>query len=393
MEALELLELIQKGENSRIQFKERIDDAHKFSQELAAFSNSKGGTIIIGVDDKTGDRKGLSFAEIRESNDVIVQSSTNNVKPSIIVETETIVADGQSLMIIKVLEGLSKPYKDRNGAIWVKNGSDKRRVTSNEEIARLLQSSKVMFGDEMPIQGTSVNDIDLKDYKTFYKKKFKKTFDIKNISLSQSLKNQHLIYEGSLTLAGLLLFCKNRDVFKPQFSIQCMAVNATNLLGNTFADNEPVFQGNMNYVYEQALNFIDRNMKKIPSGKSFNSQPKWEIPIEVFEEVLVNALVHRDYFINSTIKVFIFLDRIEIISPGKLPNSQTEETVATGVSIPRNPVLQSIAQYILPYKGAGTGLMRTISIYPNIQFINEQEKERFIVIIKKPSSHFLDKHT
>ena len=384
MEALELLELIQKGESSSVQFKVRIDDAHKFSQELAAFSNSKGGTIIIGVDDKTGDRKGLSFAEIRESNDVIVQSSTNNVKPSIIVETETIVADGQSLMIIKVLEGLSKPYKDRNGAIWVKNGSDKRRVASNEEIARLLQSSKVMFGDEMPVQGTSANDVDLKDYKSFYKKKFKKAFDKEKISLSQSLQNQQLIHEGNLTIAGLLLFSKNRHSFRPQFSIQCIATNSTNLLGNSFDDNEPTFQGNMKDIYEQALNFIDRNMKKIPSGKSFNSQLKWEIPKEVFEEVLVNALVHRDYFINTTIKIFMYSDRIEIISPGKLPNSQTEKTVANGVSIPRNPVMQSIAQYILPYKGAGTGLMRVLSIYPDIQLINEQENERFIVIIKRP---------
>jgi ATP-dependent DNA helicase RecG len=386
MEALELLELIQKGESSSVQFKIRIDDAHKFSQELAAFSNSKGGTIIIGVDDKTGARNGLSFVEIRDTNDVIVQSSTNNVKPSIIVETETILADGQSLMVIKVLEGLSKPYKDKNGAIWVKNGSDKRRVTSNEEIARLLQSSKVMFGDEMPVQGTSANDIDLKYYKSFYKKKFKKTFDKEKISLSQSLQNQQLLHEGNLTIAGLLLFCKNTHSFRPQFSIQCISVNSTNLLGNSFDDNEPSFQGNMKDVYEQALNFIDRNMKKVPSGKSFNSQPKWEIPKEVFEEVLVNALIHRDYFINTTIKVFMFSDRIEVISPGKLPNSQTEETVANGVSIPRNPVMQSIAQYILPYKGAGTGLMRVLSIYPDIQLVNEQEKERFIVVIKRPQT-------
>ena len=59
MEALELLDLIQKGESSSVQFKVRIDDAHKFSQELVAFSNSKGGIVIIGVDDKTGARNGL----------------------------------------------------------------------------------------------------------------------------------------------------------------------------------------------------------------------------------------------------------------------------------------------------------------------------------------------
>ncbi|MDE3213151.1 MAG: hypothetical protein KGM98_07945, partial [Bacteroidota bacterium] len=130
---------------------------------------------------------------------------------------------------------------------------------------------------------------------------------------------------------------------------------------------------------------IDRNMKKIPTGESFNSELKWEIPKVVFEEILVNALVHRDYFINTTIKVFMFSDRIEIISPGKLPNSQTEQTIVSGVSIPRNPVLQSLAQYVLPYKGAGTGLMRAVGMYPDITFINDQEKERLVSIIKRPS--------
>ena len=97
------------------------------------------------------------------------------------------------------------------------------------------------------------------------------------------------------------------------------------------------------------------------------------------------SLIHRDYFINTTVKIYMYSDRIEIISPGKLPNSQTEESIVNGVSIPRNPILQSIAQYILPYRGAGTGLMRAISLYPNIVFTNESERERFIVTIKRPA--------
>ena len=137
-------------------------------------------------------------------------------------------------------------------------------------------------------------------------------------------------------------------------------------------------------MYEQTLNCRGRKCKRIPSGKSLKSELTGQIPQEVFEEVLVNALVRREFVVNSTIKVFMLSDRIEVISPGKVPNSQTEQSIISGVSIPRNPVLQSIAQYVLPYKGAGTGLRRAISIYPNIKFINEQENERFIVLIKRP---------
>lgn len=125
-------------------------------------------------------------------------------------------------------------------------------------------------------------------------------------------------------------------------------------------------------------------MRKIQVGKSFNSLPVWEIPHEVFEELVVNALVHRDYFVHTTIKVYIFSDRIEIVSPGKLPNSLTIENIKNGISIPRNPILQSIAQYLLPYKGLGTGVSRALALYPEIDLINKVDPEQFIAIVNRP---------
>lgn len=385
MEPLELLELIQKGESSAVQFKERLDNAHKLSQELVAFSNSKGGIILIGINDKTGKRNGLSFEEVHFTNSLIVGSTTNNVKPAITVESETILVDTDNLIVVYVSEGLSKPYKDKNGAIWIKNGSDKRRVTANEEIARLLQSSKIMFADELVIQNTSVADVNLQVFKNYYKIKYKKDFEKSGIELAKSLQNQFLLKDGNITLAGLLLFCTNRHVYRPLFSIQCVSVNAIDLSGNTFEDNEPAFEGTLLEVYNQAIKFIERNLKKVQTTKSFNSKLKWEIPQEVFEELIVNALIHRDYFINSTIKIVIYSDRIEIVSPGKLPNSLSIESMLNGgVSIARNPVLQSLAQYSLPYKGLGTGVPRAISKYKEIQFINDQMSERLVAIIKRP---------
>jgi ATP-dependent DNA helicase RecG len=384
MEPIDILELIPKGESSFVQFKERIDDAHKFSQELVAFSNSKGGLIIIGVNDETGDLNGLSFTEIRDTNRLIVASSTNNVKPAIIVESETINIKEDSLIIVHVGEGLSKPYKDKNGAIWVKNGSDKRRVLSNDEIARLLQDSKVTFADEMVVRNTFASDIDIDSFEKFIYTRQKKSVEQLGVGFKQSLVNLNILKDDNLTLAGLLLFCESRHKFKPQFSIQCVAVHSSTILGNEFDDYEPAFEGNMLHVYEQTMSFIERNLKKVPIGNSFNSQTEWEIPHEVFEELIVNALIHRDYFINTTIKVFIFSDRIEIVSPGRLPNSLTIENVLSGLSIPRNPILQSLAQHILPYKGLGTGIRRTILAYPDIEFKNIIEKEQFIASIKRP---------
>jgi len=384
MEALEILELIQKGESSKVQFKERLPNQDSIAQEMAAFSNTEGGFIIIGVNDKSGALNGLNFEEIRTTNQQLVNVASQSISPPIIITTETVHVNGNNLIVVRIKEGISKPYKDRLGTIYMKNGSDKRRVTSNEEISRLLQSSKIMYADEMIIQGTSATDIDINYYKLFINKKYNKSFEDLGVELRQSLENLNLMKDGNLTLGGLLFFSSNRHKFRPQFSIQCIAVNSTTLTGNSFTDNETPFEGNMKQIFDNAISFIERNLKKIPTGNTFNSQTVWEIPYEVFEELIVNSLIHRDYFISSTIKIFIFTDRIEIISPGKLPNSLIVENIISGVSISRNPILQTMAQHTLPYKGLGTGIMRAISIYPNIKFINEIEKERFIVIIKRP---------
>jgi ATP-dependent DNA helicase RecG len=384
MEPSELSDIIQKGESTKIQFKERLPHPDSLAQEMAAFSNTEGGLIIIGVNDKSGALNGLSFTEIQATNMQLVNVASQSVFPPVIITTETVTINGNNLLVVTLKEGISKPYKDRNGSIFVKNGSDKRKVTSNDEIARLLQSSKVMFADELPIPGTSVADIDLRYYKSFIERKFRRSFEDLKIGLPASLQSQNLLKDNELTLAGVLLFCSNRQKYRPQYSVQCVAVDATDLTGNNYADNEPAFDGNLEEVYSQTMAFLNRNLKKIQSGKSFNSPAVWEIPYEVFEELIVNALIHRDYFVSTTIKVRIFSDRVEIESPGKLPNSLTENNVKNGISIPRNPVLQSLAQYLLPYKGLGTGIPRAFSIYPHISLNNQPEMDRFIVKIQRP---------
>jgi predicted HTH transcriptional regulator len=279
---------------------------------------------------------------------------------------------------------MGKPYKDRNGSIFMKNGSDKRKVTSNDEIARLLQSSKIMFADESAVVESSVSDIDRNLFDKFIFTKYGRRLEDMRINLSRSLENLSLLSNGNLTLAGLLLFSDRRQRFRPQFTIQCVSVDAEDITGNTFSDSEPPIDGDMLTVFQKAIGFVDRNMRKLQRGTSFNSPAVWEIPYEVFEELLVNALIHRDYFIQSTIKVFIFKNRVEIHSPGKLPNSLTIENIRNGISIARNPVLQSVAQFVLPYKGLGTGVSRAIALYPEIEFINDVQAEQFRVIIKRP---------
>jgi len=385
MNEKELVDIIKRGESSTVQFKERLPHIDSLVHEIIAFANTKGGCLLIGVNDKTGELNGLSFSEIQQSNSEIVNAVSQKIFPSIRVITETISVEGQNIIVVRIEEGVNKPYKDRNGIVYVKNGTDKRKVTSNDELARLLREGGLLYAEEIPVKGSSTDDIDLKQFDLFLFKKYKKSlneFIQEKLSLEQILENLNLAKNREFLLTGLLSFSVKRHNFYPQFSIQCVSMDGS-IIGSTYSDSENILEGTIADIFRGAMDFIGRNMKKVPETTGFNSPAKWEIPYEVFEELLVNALVHRDYFISSTIKVLVFSDRVEIISPGKLPNSLTVENIKNGISIIRNPILLSTVQYILPYKGLGTGITRSFSLYPDITMENKIDENQFKVVIHR----------
>ncbi|MET4081587.1 ATP-dependent DNA helicase RecG [Pedobacter sp. UYP30] len=384
MDALHLLDLIQKGESSVVQFKVRVNDDYKIGTEMVAFSNTKGGLIIIGVDDKTGIINGLSFEEITETNRLLANAASDNVKAQIFIETETVKVENNNVIVATVAEGQSKPHTDNKGIIWLKNGSDKRKVVAREEMARLLQSSGSLYADETLVNGTTINDIDEELFGDFITAKTKKTIEELGQSTSKVLSNLGMIKEGKLSLAGLLLFGKNPQQFRPTFTVQCVSFVGDDISSKEYRDKEDPFTGNLREIYKKTLSFITRNLKKIQSKKGFNSLAELEIPVEAIEELLINALIHRDYFILSSIKVFIFDNRIEIISPGKLPNTLTIDNIKVGTSIPRNPILFTNARYILPFVGVGSGIPRAIESSPDLDLINDTGREMFIAVIKRP---------
>jgi ATP-dependent DNA helicase RecG len=383
MDALELLDLIQKGESSEVQFKVRINDAYKVGTEMVAFSNTKGGILVIGVDDKTGDINGLSFEEIQATNQLLANAASDNVKTPIYIFTETVTIEEDNLVIAHIPEGASKPHMDNKGITWVKNGSDKRKVIVKEEIARLLQSSGNLYADETIVAGTTINDIDEGFFKKFVKEKYKDKIENLGLSIPKLLTNMGMLKDGNLSLGGLLLFGKNPQQFRPTFTVQCIAIKGNDISSNTFRSKKDPFSGSLQELYQRTLSFIVQTLNETQKEESFNSAGQLEIPLATIEELLVNTLVHRDYFIHSSIKVFIFDNRIEIVSPGKLPNTLTIENIKAGTSIPRNPILFSNVRYILPFVGVGSGIPRAFENSPDLDLINDTDRELFIAIIKR----------
>ena len=125
---------------------------------------------------------------------------------------------------------------------------------------------------------------------------------------------------------------------------------------------------------EASITFVLRNLHKVQAGRGVNAPGVPEIPPLVFEELLVNALVHRDYLVSASIRIFIFDNRIEIISPGHLPDNLTVEKIRLGNSIIRNPILVSYAaKGMLLYRGLGSGIKRVLEAWPEIDFLDDRD--------------------
>jgi len=381
METSEILKLISNGETTKVQFKSDINNVISIAQEMVAFSNTKGGLILIGIDDHTGNILGLSFQDIRRINNLLSTAAQEHVKSPIVIGTETVNVNDNRIIVVTVPEGSDKPHTDKDGIVWIKNGSDKRKVTSKEELSRLLQSSGNLYAEEMLLQHSSLDDVHWDKFQAFYEEKYKEPCEKEN--LVKYLENLRLGINSKLNVAGALLFGKNVQKLTPSFFITAIWFRGNSITGAEYRSSENII-GTLDQQYKKGYDFILAKLDKVQAGQPFNSLGKSEIPEIVITELLINALIHRDYFIHDSIKLFMYDDRIEIISPGKLPNSLTEEQIKKGVRRSRNNILASLAPDLLEYRGAGSGILRALHAYPHIQFSNDAESEQFKVIIQRP---------
>lgn len=386
MTTIELLDIISTGETSKVQFKEELPNRESIAQEIVAMSNSLGGVILIGVKDVTGEIAGLTPVQIEEY-DRVVSQVADNLKPPVYMTTEVVKIDQEkescNVLIVHLQEGINKPYKTAKGEIYVKQGSNKRLLTDNAEIMRLFQHSGNLLADEMEVHGTSIADIDEKMFFEYFKKEFGKSFEEKGLSFEEALKAKRVLRNNQLTLAGLLFFGKAPQSIKPAFTIKVVSYFGNDIEGNQYRNKPKDLTGTIPELFDKSLDFLKNNLDYIQSEKSFNSPSKLEISSISLEELLQNALVHRDYFKNSPIRLLIFDNRIELISPGKLPNSLTVEDIKFGNPVIRNNQLVSFSIHSMPFSGLGSGVRRALAEQPNVEFVNDVEGEQFKVIIPR----------
>lgn len=284
------------------------------------------------------------------------------------------------MLIIDIPAGINKPYQDKNGVFWVKSGADKRKATAREEIQRLFQMSGLLHADESPANGLTIADLDMEYFRAFFQRRYAVSLEEQSLPLEQLIDNMNLGKNGLLNMTAALLFARNPSARLPAFIVKAGCFAGNTIAVEQYQDSRDI-QGKLADIFQQTLSFLQANLKHIQAEQSVNSLGVLEIPRIALEELLANALIHRDYFVSAPVRVFVLADRVEIISPGHLPNNLTIANIKAGNSNTRNPVLASFANQMLPYRGYGSGILRALAAYPSIDFFDDRDGNLFKVIL------------
>lgn len=360
----ELQELIRNGESSGVEFKLDAIENYELAKEIVAFANLQGGVVILGVADN-GTVEGTTRGNLEEW---VMELCRVKIDPPLIpyFEVHPEFEPTKQVAVVRILQGPSKPYArvhQQHRAYYIRVGSTSREASA-EELQRMFQEAGSLRYGLKPVPGAALEDLDLRRLKDYFGRVLEQNFppDDDKAAWGATLKNLELMVIADdrtvPTVDGMLLFGSRPKRFLPQSGIRAIAFPGNQrdyaarsdqeLAGPmvslySVAGSPPEHVLFENGLVEQAIDFIKRNTQpeaRIENGVRID-RPAY--PVEVLREVIVNALVHRDYTIVGTdVSMTIFDDRLEIVSPGRLPNTATVDALKSGFRYARNQTLVNI---------------------------------------------------
>lgn len=344
----EILDQLRAGEDSRAEFKEvRLGDHSVLSPntediagELVAFANAEGGVVFLGVDDGAIVR-GVPEDRAGVVERWIVNVATNNCEPSIrpVVRREVLAkSDGSDalVMIVEVKRGLYV-HRTAAGRYYARVGSTKQDLEP-QALARLFQQrGRAFVFDEQPVSGAALDDLDRRSLERFLG-------DSISIPWPDLLRNTRVTAsdEGGIdrpTVAGLLAFGANPQEHLTSVYIEAAVYRGVDLSSDDLVHTDRI-GSRVDDQIDDATAFVERFMLK-PAVKPAGREDFPQYEIGAVHEAIVNAVAHRDYSLGGAkIRLFLFADRIELYSPGGLPNTLTIDTMPYRV-FTRNQLLVS----------------------------------------------------
>lgn len=352
---------ILQGENLLVEFKEKFSNLDSLAAEICALANTEGGTIFFGVaDDK--EIKGLKdYQKIEEQ---IMNLLRHNLEPSFSAKFILTEIDNKVIGILKVPKSSFRPHKTNQGRYYIRVGTTKR-YPSREELARIYQDVGQIRYDLAGIQATNIRDLDLDKVNNYYRNFYNENLFSAKLGLEQTLVNLEFLTDPAdqsgkkiATIAGLLFFGREPQKFLPQSAVSVGVYDGKNLAAPM--KNREEIKGTLVEIFEQVWDYVKRHLEinyEYLKGKRTEVLEYSEIAVR---EMIVNALVHRNYSIaGEQIRVFLFKDKMWVSSPGRLPNTITLDNI-TFRRHARNPLITEIMWNLGYVEKSGSGILRII---------------------------------
>jgi ATP-dependent DNA helicase RecG len=355
----ELLEIIANGENSGVEFKRDDIRPEQLAKEVVALVNFQGGRILIGVDDD-GSIPGVQRPDIEEW---VMNVIAEKVHPSILPFYESVkVNESTTVAVLTFPQGNSKPYVRRHNKaeeVFIRVGTTSRLATREQQM-RLYEIGGMLHTEVLPISRTSSKKLDIVRIENYLEQIVNDPDIPKNENEWENrLANLGFLTEpqGMCSIAGMVLFGKNPRQNLKQSGLRILAFNSTEkeykaeldvVLDAPLAARWDFTQG-MKQLLDEGL--IESTFGKITPyiseeadeiGESLQKDKNYFYPIEAIREVLINALVHRDWTRFVDIEIGIYSNRLEVISPGGLQNSMTIEKMVAGQRYTRNTIIMEV---------------------------------------------------
>ena len=368
----ELLEIIANGENSGVEFKRDDLRTQDLAKELAAFSNLEGGLVLLGVEDD-GTITGLTRQDLEEW---VMSVCRDKIRPAIVPFFEVVrgVKDNNDVAIVCVTRGydVHALWHNNTNRYLMRVGTQSREA-SPEELARLFQQRGLIRAELRPVSGATLANLDRRRLRNYFGdiRRQDVPADDDEEAWQSLLINTEIMTEEGVTVGGMLLFGKTPNRFLPHAGIDAAAYPGTE--PGYDAQERTTLRGPMtpllskggdiveNGLVEQALDFVQRNTRVAVEAQGGRRVERPVYPPDALREGIVNALIHRDYLLTSTdIELALYSDRLEIVSPGRLPNGITPDRMRAGTRAARNQILKDMMRDYRYLEHMGMGIPRKI---------------------------------
>jgi len=359
--ARDILYYIRLGEDSSIEFKSvRFEgnsivepNKEKIAHELAAFANGKGGRLIVGVEDKTRAVVGVEPELVSKTEEWLVNISQQSIHPPVDIGTHLVQipnAEGELKTLIVVDIQRSIMVHSSAGRYYQRVGSTKQEMKP-EVLARLFQQrsqSRLIRFDEIAVPRTSLAEIDASLKQRFLKTETPERDQLYKLHLTANGDDD----ETNLSVTGVLLLTADPSQWLRNAYIQCVAYIGSERYAEHQLDAAD-YTGPLDQQINGAFEFVRKNMRI----EAVKRPGRIDIPqyhLGAIYEAIVNAVAHRDYSITgSKIRVHMFADRIEIFTPGALPNSLTIDGLMENTVTRNETIVNLLSRYYQANPTAG----------------------------------------